>query len=558
MFIPSSQSLHVPLDFKISTFTVSTAWLLDIAIYYTLFRFAKWLLTGESGPFKELPGPPSPSWFTGNLGQLFNAKGLPFHLSLSEQFGGVVRVHGFFGDEQLYITDPKALQSILVRDQDTFEETAVFIETNKVIFGPGLVATTGETHKRQRRIVNPIFSSKELKALVPVLYDISEKLGDVISREIGDAPGAVLDMSEWMSRVALETIGQGVLGHSFDPLDSPQNNPYSAAIKELIPTIFSLSLIRQFAPFLAKLGSPSFRRTLVDWTPIRAVQKVKEISDVMHETACSILRERRDDIEQERRLGVSNPTQKDLISVLLRANENGEEKLSETELTGQMTVLIFGAQDTTSSTLSRILFELANNPTAQDRIRDEILEKLNGNLTGRLEYEEISALPWLDAVIKETLRLYPPVPFVRRTAVKERTIPFGRAEILTIPAGTTLFVGIAGANRLEDIWGEDAASWKPERWLPKARESKDEAAATSRLPGIYEGMLSFLGGGRSCIGYRFALIEMKIVLSVLLSRYRFSSAGADIVWNLSQIIAPSVRDGLMEAKGLPLMVEIVD
>lgn len=80
----------------------------------------------------------------GNLGQLFNAKGLPFHQALVEQYGGMVKVshhgrmntthlicaqvYGFFGDEQLYISDPRALQSILVKEQDAYEETAVFVE----------------------------------------------------------------------------------------------------------------------------------------------------------------------------------------------------------------------------------------------------------------------------------------------------------------------------------------------------------------------------------------------------------------------------------------------
>lgn len=487
----------------------------------------------------------------------------------------MVKVYGFFGDEQLYISDPRALQSVVVKDQDAFEETSVFIETNKIIFGPGLVATTGEQHKRQRKIVSPIFSTSQLKSLVPVFYTIAEKLAEVLSgqasaAQTGEFGGrSILDMSEWMCRVALEMVGQGVLGHSFDPLDSPQNNPYTAAIKELIPTIFSLALLRQFAPFFARLGSPAFRRRLVEWTPNKAVQKVKDISDVMDKTARDILEEKRETLMAEMGLG----SQKDIISVLLRQNEKAseEEKLSDTELTGQMTVLIFGAQDTTSSTLSRILFELARNPYAQAEARREILDlhhqrKLSGDFSNRLDYDSLSSLPWLDAIIKESLRLYPPVAFVRRTAVKEKIIPYSPSDetdkisFVKVPKGTTLFVGIATANRLESIWGEDAKQWKPERWL--RGEPSATLDSSVRLPGIYAGTLSFLGGGRSCVGYKFALLEMKIILSVLLSRFSFSITDDNIVWNLSQIISPSVRtvgaDGkVKEEKGLPLLVEQV-
>ncbi|KAG6843126.1 hypothetical protein H0H93_002158, partial [Arthromyces matolae] len=112
-------------------------------------------------------------------------------------------------DEQLYVSDPRALQSIIVKDQDAFEETAVFVETNKAIFGPGLVATVGEHHKKQRKIVTPIFSVTQLRELTPVIYEVADKLSSVLEKEatlrFEKAGESVLDMSEWMSRVALET-----------------------------------------------------------------------------------------------------------------------------------------------------------------------------------------------------------------------------------------------------------------------------------------------------------------------------------------------------------------
>ncbi|KAJ3758339.1 cytochrome P450 [Lentinula raphanica] len=544
---------------------------IDLVLYFLVYRFFRWLLSPLLFPrFPNIPGPPSQSWFKGNLGQLFNAKGLRFHQRLIDQFGGMVKIRGFFGDEQLYVSDPNALQSIVVKDQDAFEETAVFIDTNRIIFGPGLVSTTGDVHKRQRKIVAPVFSVPQLKRITPIVYDIAEKLADVLTREAhacrATTGSSVLDMSEWVSRVALETIGRTVLGYSFDPLDSPHNNPYTSAIKELIPTLFSLSVLRQFAPFLSRLGTPGFRRKLVEWTPNRAIQKVKDISDIMDRTARTILREKQATMINNS-LGsdaYGQEEDKDIISVLLRANERAAvgEKLSESELSGQMTVLIFGAQDTTSSALSRILYLLAKNPDIQNKVREEITTAFVD--AERLEYEAISELPWLDSVIKETLRLYPPVPFVRRTATKERTLMYsttssGVADAsVVVPAGTTLFVGIAGVNRLESVWGPDAKVWKPERWM------SGKNPASIHLPGIYSGMLSFFGGGRSCIGYRFALIEMKIILATLLRRLRFSSTEDEIIWNLSQIISPSVRRPSptvdqedREEKGLPMLVDLI-
>ncbi|KAF8060722.1 cytochrome P450 [Lyophyllum atratum] len=571
------------MNFSVSTICVRV--FATPFIFGLVYRISVWLFKALSAksPFHHIPGPQPESWFKGNLGQLFNSKGLPFHQELVERFGGMVKVYGFFGDEQLYISDPRALQSIVIKDQDAFEETPVFVETNKAIFGPGLVATIGDHHKKQRKIVNPVFSVTQLRQLTPIIYEVADKLTGVLEREAVQRKArtgeSVLDMSEWMSRVALETVGQTILGYSFDPLDSPANNPYTSAVKELIPTIFSLSLVRQFAPFLSRLGPPSFRRKLVEWTPNQAIQKVKNMSDVMHETAQDILRRKRTAITQELEDDSSGSSPaKDIISVLLRANNqaNATEKLSEAELTGQMTVLIFGAQDTTSSALSRILYLLSIHPAIQASVRDEVRAKLRekraeGDLSDRLGYDDVMSLPLLNAVIKETLRLYPPVPFVRRTAVKERTIPYSESDddvhtsSVTIPVGTTLFIGISGSNRLESVWGPDAKEWKPERWLA---DNKPVPSSNSRprLPGVYAGMMSFLGGGRSCIGYKFAQVEMKILLSVMLTKFEFSSTDDSIVWNLSQIISPSVQtsrktpegDIIEEKKGLPLIVRRLD
>lgn len=207
-------------------------------------------------------------------------------------------------------------------------------------------------------------------------------------------------------------------------------------------------------------------------------------------------------------------------------------------------VLIFGAQDTTSSLLSRILHLLSLNPDVQKRVRQELHEARNDNVLAdnpnRLGYDALSELPWLDAVVKETLRLwvvwsliflhrpingssrYPPVPFVRRTcvmlssrwnkvtsfwpfhsAIRDTVLPYSRTEAdgavkpatIRVPKGTTLFVSILGCNRLEAVWGPDAKQWKPERWLDPSRGAENPNVKYTppmgdglRPPGIYHNM----------------------------------------------------------------------
>ncbi|KAJ6584209.1 cytochrome P450 [Mycena sp. CBHHK59/15] len=412
------------------------------------------------------------------------------YLGLVARYGGMVKVYGFFGDEQLYISDPHALHRILIKDQDAYEETSVFVEYVRGNFGSA--CPDRDIHKRQRRLVQPIFSPSNLRDLVPVFYAVAERLSDVLGREIRSRPDSggsrVLDMSEWLSRAALESAGQAILGYSFDPLDSPVNNPYTNAVRELIPTIFSLSLVCQFAPFLVRLGPPWLRHKIVEWTPNDAVQRRRVT--ILSDARTGLLSEMQENTEMETR-------SKDVISLLLRANQS----TSDAEQLRDADEMIFGAQDTTASALSRIVYMLSIRPDVQEKVRAEIqAAHINPSWEDRLSWswEAISAPPMLEAVLQETLRL----------ATAESTLPFtsisGIASSVIVPQGTTLFVGITGANRLKSAWGADAENWKAER----ARRH----------------LLSFIGGGRSCDGYKFVQIEIKTTLD-------------DIVWNMSQIIS---------------------
>jgi cytochrome P450 len=280
--------------------------------------------------------------------------------------------------------------------------------------------------------------------------------------------------------------------------------------------------------------------------------------------------------------------------------------MSDAELTGQVTVLVFGAQDTTASALARVFWVLAGggddsergiggNVEVQRKVRAEIkrawaegkyhiVTNEEGKEEKRLDTDVVMGLPWLDAVVKETLRVYPPVPFVRRVCTRDAEVPYipfvpspspspgspptspsasptasttaepggsaeaGEVELLHLPKGTKLFLSIVGCNRSKEVWGEDAGVWRPERWLSSSESSsslfeggdgtgtgdgdrdgngngsgegegegeggegtkgtKKPYSDRVKIPGAWNGMLTFLGGGRSCVGSRFAIMEM--------------------------------------------------
>jgi len=109
-------------------------------------------------------------------------------------------------------------------------------------------------------------------------------------------------------------------------------------------------------------------------------------------------------------------------------------------------------------------------------------------------------------------------------------------EIL-VPRDTTLLIGVMGSNHNKKLWGKDALEWKPERWLSPL----PQALIDARIPGVYSNLMSFLGGGRACIGFKFSELEMKTVLCTLVPSFSFALPKDEITWNLSGVNFPSMN-----------------
>jgi len=216
------------------------------------------------------------------------------------------------------------------------------------------------------------------------------------------------------------------------------------------------------------------------------------------------------------------------------------------------------AMDTTSSALSHILHVLAEHPEAQETLRKEIISARQAE-GGDMAHDELVGLPYLDAVCKETLRLHPPVSTVPRVTCKDVVLPLSKPirgvdgaiiNHIHIPTNTHVIIGIMASNHNPETWGEDVLEWKPERWLAPLPDS----VAAAKLPGIYSNLMTFLGGGRACIGFKFSLLEIKVILSVLLESFSFSLPDKEIIWNMGIVNYPSVKDLNSELAQLPLRV----
>jgi len=206
---------------------------------------------------------------------------------------------------------------------------------------------------------------------------------------------------------------------------------------------------------------------------------------------------------------------------------------------------VIAAQGTTSHTLSRILHQLCLQPEKQDRLRAEILAACDAHV--QPDYDQLNDMPYLDAVMRETMRAYTTVPLMERQATKDAVLPLYQPIVgrdgdviseIRVPKGTDIHIAISAINVDEGIWGADAEEWRPERWLEPLPSSVEKA----RVPGVLSHLMTFLAGNRSCIGFKFAQLEIKVALTVLLSNFKFALAdAAEIEWYFRGGLLPHVK-----------------
>ncbi|KAF7968861.1 hypothetical protein HWV62_29182 [Athelia sp. TMB] len=430
----------------------------------------------------------------GNLLQLIALEtGRDFQLHLASLYGGIARVKGLLW---VWLDAAQSLQStlnhILVQNQDIFEEWSAFTATNSILFGEGLVATIGDKHKRQRKMLNPVFSVKHLRGMTPTFFDIAKKLEHAILNKV-DTKAQEIDMTGWLNRTALELVGQSGLGHSFVDFSNEGSNTFADAAKDLAASVSAMVPLAPLTPILVKLGPPGLRRFMIRMTPWPLLQKLRQIVDIMADGVLEIYQTKKRDMDATNKVHEGD---KDIIGILMNANSDSLEKdrLSDSELLGQMATLIFTATDTSSGAIARLLHLLAQHPDVQERLRNEVANAFPGRDLD-LDYDEVFALPYLDAVIKETLRVTSQdsvVPLLNPI----RGVDGKELHEVTITQGTDIFISVLGANHDKLIWGEDASEWKPDRWLKPLPES---VTSNSKISGVYSHMMTFLTGGRACM-----------------------------------------------------------
>ncbi|KAL0072769.1 hypothetical protein AAF712_000532 [Marasmius tenuissimus] len=426
----------------------------------------------------------------GNLPELFQSQaGVP-DFKWQSQYGGVVRIKGAFGEDRLVISDPKAMQYIFQTSGYNFLKWPERTEISRVLMGRGLLWADGETHKRQRKVMLPGFGAPESKSFIPIFNKVASDLcahwTDLVASSADQS--VELNAASWLSRATMDSLGEAAFDYHFGALDQTEN--------QLMKAYFGL--------MSDTLGQPS-RKTILEQTlmPIWYLRLKSDYSNSKHlvharhtaNLASAIAKELIDMKSETLMQGRAGG--KDVLSLLVKANasEDPATRLTEEEMIAQMRTLLLAGHETSATSLTWVLYELARHPEVQKKLREEIRATEARN-KANFSANDFDSMPYMAAVLKESLRLHPAVYQNYRRAVKDDVLPLSKpimtasGEVLNelpVGKGTKVVLSIAAYNRDKDVFGEDADVYNPDRWLRSSGEKKGPTV------GVYGNLLTFAG-----------------------------------------------------------------
>ncbi|KAJ7627812.1 cytochrome P450 [Mycena polygramma] len=480
-----------------------------------LWGSTKLIAYAQRGPRStKLNGPPSTSRVLGLSRELVQNPDMSFlYEKWADRYGAAYEVPLAFGAKKIVLTDPKALAHFYQSERSVYVKTEndrLFIDK---IFGRGIVWAEGDVHKRQRKALTPAFSNAAIRTLTSVFYDSTHKLKtlwDTILEPTKE--GGIIEVQEWMNRIALDSIGIAGFSHDFHYLDGEQS-AVTAAFKalQIAETSFLSKLMFILSltfPVLMNIPTPRMR---LFWELRRSLNV---IADRMY---ANTRNEKDGDVAE-------GLTDQSVIGLLLKAEDSDEQThMTQEEVVAQMMVLLLAGYETTSVALTWALIELAKHAEIQDELRKELVQFGNEDPT----WDQLaSELPFLDNVALEVLRVHPPIPETLREAIQDDVIPLGTPVVapsgevissIVVAKGSAVLAPIRCVNRSEALWGNDAKEFKPARWSELKKEMKLPA---KELQGHHH-LLTFHDGPRTCLGKSFALAEFKAALCVLVRNFIF-------------------------------------
>ena len=390
---------------------------------------------------------------------------LAFFSNLHSRYGDVVSLR--MGPERAFlISDPALIRDILVTNQRHYKKGRA-LERSKRLLGEGLLTSEDPTHLRQRRLIQPKFHREAIASYAAAMIEYADR-----ARNRWE-DGATVDIAQEMMRLTLGIVGKTL----FDADVESQAQNIGAALTDVLDSFWTMML---------PLGD------LLEHLPVPTLRRARKARQRLDALIFGMIEERRN----------SASDRGDMLSMLLlaRDEEEGGRRLTDQQVRDEAMTLFLAGHETTANALAWTWYLVSGAPDVELRMHEEIDSVVGGRLPG---LGDIANLPYLEQVLTESMRMYPPAWMIGRRALGDQ--PLGD---YVLPNGALVLVSPYVTQR-DARWFPEPERFRPERWTPEFKSSLQPFA-----------YFPFGGGARRCIGESFAWMELMLVAATIAQRWR--------------------------------------
>ncbi|XP_048007490.1 cytochrome P450 4V2-like [Leguminivora glycinivorella] len=381
---------------------------------------------------------------------------------------------------------------IIVADPDTSEvilkhsmEKGYVTQFIRTVIGNGSIFAPVDIWRPRRKILAPVFSMKNLNQFVKVFNKQSMIMADMMERMAGGE-----DFSVWryFNTYTFDSVCETTLGIALNSQKNPEHR-------------FLLAFDWLSQEVAKRMTSPWLYPDFVYQHLPRYKEFVYHRQNI-HSFVDEIIQRKRKELEAIQRGEMAPISEKTFLDLMIESSGRLQQKYSDLELREELMVIVMAGTDTSAVGASFAAAMLARHPEVQNKLHHE-LDMIFGDSDRDLTVEDLPKLQYLEAVVKETLRLYPPVPVTAREVTDNVTLPSG----ITLVNGLSVILNIWATHHNPSFWGADAEQFRPERFLEGPLKHPLQFQPFS-LP------------MRNCLGSNYAMMSMKTMMANMLRRYR--------------------------------------
>lgn len=546
--MPLSKQHETFLDGNVGVVGIPGLLLLLLAVP-TLLRivWTKWRAPFTT-PLASLRGPEMVHWFFGFLtpreAQSFQMS--PKLLDHCQRYGGVWSATFTNRKPTLVLGDLAGVHYVL-NESTKYIRAPAQMRVTRLVFGDGLVAVDGAQHRKQRKVLGPAFTTAAVDGMMPVFYDVAQRLVERWRHQLPEE--GMLDINAYgeSEKLFLDIIGLAGFGYDFKSLLG-QRSELEEAFVNVTKSAATGSLYAQLRSQFAFVGVVGQYLSKEQRQLDRHKAQIRALCQRLVHSARMRMTETANLASAEKGQRGRN----DIMSLLMRSNleASGKEAMDEEEVLSVIPTLLSGGYDNNASANAFALYGLARHPQTQLRLREELRHPPPGCTDWQSDPKHLDRLPYLDAVCRETLRLYTSAHSIPRACNADDVIPLGGlvqlrdgtwTDRIAIKRGDDVVIPQKWMNVDPKLWGPDADVFKPERWIQDPKYPHYDGGLAAPIAAMkhsgWSHLMTFSIGPRNCIGYRMAVAQFKVCLAVQLLNFEMLPHPAmDDVYTEVQIV----------------------